>query len=347
HTRGFTEQQTLLVNQLLDAVTAFSPTQKSFEHYKELQLQILQNSLLNKPTNRLFSRLSVLIQRNTQAPIELLDAVTHSTYEAMLATCKDAFSHYYVDSFMHGNWSLEHANTFADALVTQCTNANGKPLSRAVSKLSAGEALYHHVPCEHDDAAVVLYLQAPSPSLTDTALCMVLEQMLAAPFFNALRTEQQLGYIVGTGYVPHNQHPGMAFYVQSPSTSPKKLLDAMTSFLFQQLDEIEFYRFYWPTIKQNMLKQLEERDLTLSMKSQRLWVALGTHDLAFNRNSQLAACIDALTFEEIQLYAHKLARREHCGELILYASGKFEDLETPEERTVRSISEFKAQVPYY
>ena len=82
-------------------------------------------------------------------------------------------------------------------------------------------------------------------------------------------------------------------------------------------------------------------------KSQRLWVALGTHDLAFNRNSQLAACIDALTFEEIQLYAHKLARREHCGELILYASGKFEDLETPEERTVRSISEFKAQVPYY
>lgn len=347
HTRGFTEQQTLLVNQLLDAVTAFSPTQKSFEHYKELQLQSLQNSLLNKPTNRLFSRLSVLIQRNTQAPIELLDAVTHSTYEAMLATCKDAFSHYYVDSFMHGNWSLEHANTFADALVTQCTNANGKPLSRAVSKLSAGEALYHHVPCEHDDAAVVLYLQAPSPSLTDTALCMVLEQMLAAPFFNALRTEQQLGYIVGTGYVPHNQHPGMAFYVQSPSTSPKKLLDAMTSFLFQQLDEIEFYRFYWPTIKQNMLKQLEERDLTLSMKSQRLWVALGTHDLAFNRNSQLAACIDALTFEEIQLYAHKLARREHCGELILYASGKFEDLETPEERTVRSISEFKAQVPYY
>ncbi|HBF71186.1 MAG TPA: peptidase M16, partial [Alteromonas australica] len=267
HTRGFTEQQTLLVNQLLDAVTAFSPTQKSFEHYKELQLQSLQNSLLNKPTNRLFSRLSVLIQRNTQAPIELLDAVTHSTYEAMLATCKEAFSHYYVDSFMHGNWSLEHANTFADALVTQCTNANGKPLSRAVSKLSAGEALYHHVPCEHDDAAVVLYLQAPSPSLTDTALCMVLEQMLAAPFFNALRTEQQLGYIVGTGYVPHNQHPGMAFYVQSPSTSPKKLLDAMTSFLFQQLDEIEFYRFYWPTIKQNMLKQLEERDLTLSMKS--------------------------------------------------------------------------------
>ena len=83
--------------------------------------------------------------------------------------------------------------------------------SRAVSKLPVGGTLYHEVLCNHDDSAVVLYLQAPSPSLTDTALGMVLEQMLAVPFFNSLRTEQQLGYIVGTGYVPHNQHPGMAF----------------------------------------------------------------------------------------------------------------------------------------
>ena len=197
-------------------------------------------------------------------------------------------------------------------------------MSRAVSKLPVGEAFYHQVSCEHDDAAVVLYLQASTAGLHDTALCMVLEQMLAAPFFNALRTEQQLGYIVGTGYVPHNQHPGMAFYVQSPNNSAKTLLDAMTVFLFQQLEEIEFYRFYWSTIKQNLLKQLEERDLNLSMKSQRLWISLGTQDLSFNRNTQLAECISALSFE-----------------------GKHEKLETPKHRTINGISEFKSQIPYY
>ena len=54
-----------------------------------------------------------------------------------------------------------------------------------------------------------------------------------------------------------------------------------------QLNEIEFYRFYWPTIQQNLIKQLEERDLTLSMKSQRLWVSLGTQDLEFKEMQSL------------------------------------------------------------
>ena len=347
HTRGFTNQQTLLASQLLDAVLGFIPDERAFEHHKALQIQSLHNSLLNKPTNRLFSRLSVLIQRNTQAPVELLDVIENISYNEMLGCRSAAFEHYFVEAFMHGNWASEEAKAFSTSLHSHCKNAGGAPRSRAVSKLPVGGTLYHEVLCNHDDSAVVLYLQAPSPSLTDTALCMVLEQMLAAPFFNSLRTEQQLGYIVGTGYVPHNQHPGMAFYIQSPQCSPKQLLDAMTAFLFQQLNEIEFYRFYWPTIQQNLIKQLEERDLTLSMKSQRLWVSLGTQDLEFNRNAKLAERIKGLSFEEIQDFAHQLAKRERCGELVLFSRGKFESIPTQEKRTINSISEFKKEIPYY
>ena len=347
HTRGFTNQQTLLASQLLDAVVNFIPDEKAFEHHKALQIQSLHNSLLNKPTNRLFSRLSVLIQRNTQAPVELLDVIDDISYEQMLSCRARAFKQYFIEAFMHGNWTSDEAKHFSSSLRERCGERGGAPLSRAVSKLPVGGALYHEVVCNHDDSAVVLYLQAPSPSLTDTALCMVLEQMLAAPFFNALRTEKQLGYIVGTGYVPHNQHPGMAFYIQSPQCEPKVLLEAMTTFLFQQLNEIEFYRFYWPTIQQNLIKQLEERDLTLSMKSQRLWVSLGTQDLGFNRNTKLAERVKALSFEEIQEFAQQLAKRERCGELVLFSRGKFDALPTSEKRTINSISQFKQEIPYY
>ena len=347
HTRGFTNQQTFLANQLLDAAVDFTPSEKDFEHHKAIQLQSLHNSLLNKPTNRLFSRLSVLIQRNTQAPVELLDVIENISYKQLLDYKTSAFSQYFVEAFMHGNWTSDEASAFGTELKAHCQNAFGQPVSRAVSKLPVGETLYHEVTSNHDDSAVVLYLQAPSPDLTDTVLCMVLEQMLAAPFFNALRTEQQLGYIVGTGFVPHNQHPGMAFYVQSPQCSPKQLLEAITTFLYQQLNEIEFYRFYWPTIQQNLVKQLEERDLTLSMKSQRLWVSLGTQDLAFNRNTKLAERIKSLSFEEVQTFANALAKRERCGELVLSSKGKFEGMATAAKRTINSISEFKQRIPYY
>ena len=347
HTRGFTNQQMLLAEQLLDAIMAFSMTSEAFERSKRAQQQALQNSLLNKPTNRLFSRLSVLVQRNTQAPVELLKAVESCEIEHVNTIRDASFSSYFVEGFVHGNWSAEDARNFADAVSSQCPNASGKLLSRAVSKLPVGKSLYHQVDCEHDDAAVVLYLQAPSAGLHDTAMCMVLEQMLAAPFFNALRTEQQLGYVVGTGYVPHNQHPGISFYVQSPTHGPEALLSAMTGFLFQQLHEIEFYQYYWSSIQQNLLKQLEERDLSLSMKSQRLWVSLGTKDLEFNRNIQLAECIGNISFNDIRSYATKLANRALFGEMVLFASGKFEPMGTPEESTISNIAAFKSNTPYF
>ncbi|MAI36370.1 insulinase family protein [Alteromonas sp.] len=347
HTRGFTNQQPLLASQLMDAVINFIPDERAFSHHKYLQEQALHNSLLNKPTNRLFSRLSVLIQRNTQAPIELLDVMSDTSYDDMLVARESAFKQFFAEAFMHGNWTSNEAEQFATSTYHLCKHSQGSPLSRAVSKLPVGDTLYHQVSCKHDDGAVVLYLQAPSASLSDTALCMVLEQMLAAPFFNSLRTEQQLGYIVGTGYVPHNQHPGIAFYIQSPEKGPKPLLEAMTTFLYQQLHEIEFYRFYWPTIQENLLKQLEERDLTLSMKSQRLWVSLGTQDLEFNRNLKLAECVKKLSFEHIQGFADQLAKRERCGEIVLYSDGKFDPMPTCEKRTINSIAEFKQKIPYH
>ncbi|WP_245953182.1 insulinase family protein [Alteromonas aestuariivivens] len=226
HTRGFSNQQTTLAMQLLHSILTFEPGEENFERLKGIQAQGLHNSLMNKPTNRLFSRLSVLIQRNTQAPVELLKAVQDCSLDTVQTLRKQAFGRYFVEAFMHGNWSSEEAIQFARTLNTTCRNATGAPLSRSVTRLPAGVRLFHEVTCEHDDAAVVFYLQAPGSTLQDTALCMVLDQILAAPFFNVLRTEKQLGYVVGTGFVPHNQHPGVTFYVQSPTTSATELLNA-------------------------------------------------------------------------------------------------------------------------
>jgi len=347
HTRGFSNHQPKLAGQLLETIYAFIPDQQHFDRLKAMQIQSLENALMNKPTNRLFSRLSVIVQKNTQAPVDLLKAVKECTYQHMRECLDNALKGYYVECFMHGNWSEDEAQSFAEKLQQQCTNANAGPMSRAVTALPVGDALYHEVTCEHEDAAVVLYLQAPSNSLIDTAMCMVLEQMLAAPFFNVLRTEKQLGYVVGTGYVPHNQHPGMAFYIQSPSHAPEALLKEMTSFLFEQLNEIDFYRFYWSTIQKNLLKQLEERDLSLSMKSQRLWVCLGTQDLAFDRNAKLADLISRTSFQDIQAYANKIAERNVFGELVLFASGKFPSMDVSDDKKLKDLALFKKTTQYF
>lgn len=347
HTRGFTNQQMKLAAQLLSALHTEQPSREQFELRKAMQLQSLQNSLLNKPTNRLFSRMSVLIQRSTQAPIDLIKAVEKCSYEHMLMVSQQALDKYYLESFVHGNWTAAEATAFADDVAHANPNASGSPLSRQVSRLPAGTTLYHKVPSEHEDCAVVLYLQAPSSSLMDTVMCLVLEQILSAPFFNTLRTQKQLGYVVGTGYVPHNQHPGMSFYIQSPNHSPDHILSEITGFLFEQMQEVDFYRAYWETIQHNLLKQLEERDLSLSMKSQRLWISLGTADYEFNRNKQLAECVRGLSFNEIKTYANQIAERTLFGELVLFAAGKFDELDCSKGQRVDDIATFKNLTPCF
>ncbi|WP_026294739.1 insulinase family protein [Salinimonas chungwhensis] len=341
HTRGFTNQQVLLAKQLIKAINTTVPNKEQFALRKSMQIQNLQNSLLNKPTNRLFSRLSVLIQRNTQAPVDLLSAVNACTYDDMMVTAESAMSKYYLETFMHGNWLAEEAEQFSADVNILTPQASGEALARSVSRLPTGKTLIHQVPSEHDDAAVVLYLQAPSATIEDTVMCMVLEQMLAGPFFNVLRTQKQLGYVVGTGYVPHNQHPGMALYVQSPRYSAQDILAEITHFLFDQLNEIDYYSAYWKNIQENLLKQLDEQDLSLSMKSQRLWISLGTADYTFNRNARLARCVNALSFDKVRNYAQRVANRELYGELVLFAQGHFNTHTMPSGLRVDDIAEFK------
>ncbi|MCW8093041.1 insulinase family protein [Alteromonas sp. ASW11-130] len=346
NTRGFSQNQMKLCQQILETILKFTPPKDSFSRLQHSQLQSLHNSLMNKPTNRLFSRLSVLSQRNTHAPLALFNAVQELSYEEMVEIKDNAFSSYFLEGLVFGNWRSEEAKEFTHSLNTLFSESNESAIPRAVAQLPVGAPSYHEVICEHDDAAIVLYLQAPSSSLIDTAMCMILEQMLAAPFFNVLRSEKQLGYVVGTGYVPHNQHPGFAFYIQSPSFGPEYLLSEVRSFIKRQFDEINFYRAYWPTIQKNLLKQLEEKDLSQSMKAQRLWLALGNGDNTFSRNAQLAQQIHSLTFNEIKQYADAAANREKFGELILYAPGKFEGL-SGDFTHIADITEFKQKTPYF
>ncbi|GGF71802.1 peptidase M16 [Alteromonas lipolytica] len=347
HTRGFSAQQGQLLNHLIDAIKGFSPDPQTFQQVQFLQCQSLHNTLLNKPINRLFSRLSVLIQKNTHAPIEMLDAVKECQFEDIQRIRDRAFDYYHIDGLIHGNWSSDGAARIVESVLKQCPSAKAPPLPRPVAKLPIGTTLYHEVPCEHDDAAVVLYLQAPSNDIRDVAMCMVLEQMLAGSFFTTLRTEKQLGYIVGTGYVPHNQHPGIAFYIQSPNNAPQVLLEHISHFLQQQTKEKAFYEGYWPNIQRNLLKQLQDVDINQSMRSQNIWQSLGAGDPNLHTNQLIAQAIETMTFADIESYATDMNLNQTFGQLVLIAPGKFKSIAVSSDVAIANIADFKSKVEFY
>jgi secreted Zn-dependent insulinase-like peptidase len=348
HCRGFTQALAPLAEQVLNHTFDATCSYTKYSEAKQSQHRALTNTLMNKPINRLFSRLGVLIQRYSYAPLSLLETLPKITYEDFVETTKQALTKMHCESFFHGNWQRRQAISWQETLAPISERLTLKvPITRDVIRLPKGESLIQSLHCEHEDAAVVLYLQSPDMSPEKTAFCMVIEQMLAGPFFNALRTEQQLGYVVGTGYMPHNQHPGIAFYVQSPTHGVNELFTAMIHFLKEQIHDLFFYRNYWPAIQKNLLKQLTEPDLNLVMQSQRLWLCLGVSDPQNTRQQALVRALQEMTFDDLVKGAEELLSRQSFGELILYAQGKFDDLNDDFGTKITDLDAYKAEASFF
>ncbi len=158
-----------------------------------------------------------------------------------------------------------------------------------------GELLLSQLIPEHDYASV-LYFPFPRRALKFEALCILLSQLLSPPFFQQMRTEKQFGYLVGIGYVPINRYPGLAFYIQSPHTTPDILTSEMEAFINHSIQEIaEINTEQWQQLLHSLAGQLSEKDTNLGIKSQRFWSAICNNDRAFDHKERLIAEILTLT----------------------------------------------------
>ena len=82
-----------------------------------------------------------------------------------------------------------------------------------------------------DESLLIRYLQGPDQGIATQARIAVLGKLLETPFYQQLRTEQQLGYIVSAGYSPLLHAPGISLLVQSPSTQSDELKARVSDFL--------------------------------------------------------------------------------------------------------------------
>ena len=347
HTNGFSQKQLALCENLFERLFCASPDPQYFDQVRNKQLQALQNALLNKPINRLFTRLSVVLQRYAYAPQEVLPIVQSASIEQINACQSAMLNNFYLEAFFHGDWSDKEVRNTAAILSSHCTGKQaGHKISRDVVDLAGKGRLLHVVDCQHDDAAAVVYFQAPSSGDDDVAKMILTEQLIAGMFFNQIRTEKQMGYLVGTGYMPYNQHPGMAFYIQSPNFPAMTLVSEIEQFIQQTLSQLTQLEQMFESVKASVVKQLVEKDTNLGMKSQRLWMAIGNDDTAFEQQNKLAEAIQAVNIDQLQQFSNQLIARERFGELVLLSPGKLEFPASLSGTVIDDIASFKQSCKY-
>lgn len=298
--QGFDPKADLLLERILDALRDPHIAPATLARVIDEYRRELQDNSKRQPQQRLAGDLGNILLRNRWTDTELLrhvrafDALQLQAFAAQLRGRVD------VQALVYGNVVESDARRIGDLIERKLlADASTVPIPPvAVAQLPRGDHR-RTLPATHDDAALLLYRQAADNTLRTRVALGVSAQILDADFYGKLRTEQQLGYIVGSSVKPIRDVPGIVFLVQSPVAGPARLADAFREF-FRQWSERspDELRPLFERHRAALVRLLEEQPKNFSEANARLWDDLSTGFTDFDGRAQRARAAQELTFEQ-------------------------------------------------
>ncbi|GAA5138889.1 insulinase family protein [Thalassotalea piscium] len=302
---GLSEKQPTLLKHILARLQAFKCTKQQFELFKLQLLSHWDNGNKNKSISQLFAILSSLLQPSNPSSKLLAKALSDISFERFTTFYQTLFDQVAFEIFMHGNWHKKHALALKETIIKTFTHKFNDINKVKVPVLDITKQKHLQLPLtlpEHDNACVI-YFPMPNKSLEITAKTMLISQLLAPDFFQEMRTEKQFGYLVGVSFVPINKYPGLAFYIQSPNIVAEQLQSAIQNFINRSIQVInDFSEDNWQHLVRGLATQLQERDTSLRIKSQRFWASICNEDYTFTRKSQLIQTLLGVTRNDLKNY---------------------------------------------
>ncbi|MCG8610722.1 MAG: hypothetical protein MI864_09320 [Pseudomonadales bacterium] len=168
-----------------------------------------------------------------------------SCFEVLSLACGD------LEPEQAKHWSI----ALKSQLVLQGRELKSSVKHRKINRLPVGTSRMS-AQTTHDDSVNYLYLQGVSNTPEEIAHFILLSRIIDSKFYTALRTEQQLGYLIQTGYREFLGHPGLVLRVQSPVAGPEQLEMKAAQFLeefaasLKTMQDVQFNDFLAALIEQ-------------------------------------------------------------------------------------------------
>ncbi|MGC3834400.1 insulinase family protein [Moritella viscosa] len=321
HLAGFAQKQFELLKLIIGHRHLQMVDSETFSSIRNQLLISWENQKQAKPINRLFSELTSVLQPNNPSNERLAKALMSIKQEQLPEYLEKVYQNISVEVLVHGDWHRSQALEIGKYVKNKLHpfSSPGKETIRKLVDIRDTGSLVHEVAAEHNDAALIVYYQASKISPKELAYYSLANHVMSSKFFYELRTQQQLGYVVGTGNIPLNRHAGLMFYVQSPHTQPVKLLDAINDFIdFFPFGMISFTEQQWQSSKQGLISKLHEPDANINSKSKRLWHAIGIKDKAFNKSERIAEELEKI--ERIDLIRFMVELKSRTSDRLIMST---------------------------
>lgn len=322
---GYNDKQAQLLERVVTHLKKPNITPAGFALLKSELMRELDNANYKRPYKQILSELTSLLLQDywdkKQQRIAL-ETVTQVDLENFIPKLLDKIS---IVGLAHGNVYPEEVLTVANSLEQLLREKNKPeivPVSR-VTQIPQGESQVRQVAIDHGDSAISVYFQGSNTSFSNSAKFKLLAYILSSPFFQDLRTEKQLGYVVFSAPLPIMKVPGIVFTVQSPSADPIVLEKSVEDFLKNYAAHIvamtdEAFERY----KRGLLTRILFKEKSLSERTARYWTEVnnGYHD--FDSRDQLAQAIKDVTKNDFQQAYYRYLLSDARKRVVVRSFGK-------------------------
>lgn len=322
---GFSQKQPELLKMILSQFAKRDFKSDSFKLIKKQMLRNWRNAAKDRPISQLFNAMTGILQPNNPPYLALIEALESIEVDELSNFVDALLAELHIEMFVYGDWLKEQAIAVADTVKSalRMQNQQYEESLRPLIMLGENSGTFHrNVSCDQDDSAIVVYYQSQDVSPKSIALYTLANHLMSAGFFNEIRTKQQMGYMVGTGNMPLNRHPGLVLYVQSPKFAPKELLSAIDDFLnafYMVLLELNEYQ--WQSSKKGLWNQISAPDNNLRSRAQRLWVAIGNKDIDFDQRDRVLEQLKTLSRVDMIRFVVNILKPRTSTRLILHSKG--------------------------
>lgn len=299
---GYDQKQGVLLERIVDTMKQPDFDANKFQIYKQELLRKLQNMALDKPYRQLLGERIRAMTSPSWSPderIAVLDTVSLKDLKSYAASFFDSLE---VEALSFGNVTAEEASALGVILEQQLLSDTrmSKVKERQVTHLPSGTPLTKDYYVDHPDSVVIYQFQGNDKSVQEEARWRLLGQIMSAPFFASLRTEQQLGYAVMSSFIDDEQMPALVMLVQSSAVSANEVQKRMHQFIkdfaghIGEMDEQAFVSH-----QQGLVSDLMKKDDSYLARAYRYWGDMERDNYTFDHRQQLSDEVMALNQSQL------------------------------------------------
>ncbi len=322
---GYTEKQTGLVHTLLQDYAGLVVSDDDLAKAKDRFIKNIANHKKDIPIRQAFGRFGLLTRaKGNWNDVQIIAAAEKLSLAQVQAHHKSVLENHLLRIYAAGNFN----DSVIAAIATDAAQTLGSskaPAQRYFTQSiipKAGGLTVENLDIEPTDNALVDIYVGTQKDLDQQAQLMLLNGLFSTDIFTQLRTNEQLGYVVGSTASTLNDYPLFGLYVQSTNTDLVGLKVRMDSFRKDYLATLK-------ALEPAQLEQLKAAEIAQIMQKPNDYRAEATQHLqdfregkfSFDRKQRVVAALQKVTREDLIKIYQQLVLGKQGQNLVIQTRG--------------------------